>query len=200
MTMTLPRITIPSGQNQPVQMRPRQAELKEGYEASPSSAMVTDHARSFSTRIPAVQPLYGSLEIGTRNAIIEDIALHKGVGGLSDKPVPGDILCGAIAGCLDSVIRVIANHLGIELTELEVCVEADVDLRGTLMMDQAVPVGFQTIRVDVRMEPSGDVPDATLSAILMAAERCCVVVQTLRNPPKIEISRSTPYNAAEAIE
>ena len=102
---------------QPVIMRERQAALKERYETDPETAMVTDHARSVSMHVPANQPLHGSVELGKASPQILDIALHEGVGGYSDLPVPGDMLCGAIAGCLDSVIRVIANHLAIELID-----------------------------------------------------------------------------------
>ena len=169
-------------------LREKQAALKERYAADPETAMVTDHARSLSMHVPPTQPLYGSVELGEASPSLLDIALHEGVGGHSDLPVPGDMLCGAIAGCLDSVIRVIANHLGIELKELEVLVEADVDLRGTLMVSSSVPVGFQNIRVNVRLTAVEELADSTFKAILAGAERCCVVLQSLRNPPKIELT------------
>ena len=174
--------------SQPVVMRERQAALKERYAADPEAAMVTDHARSVSMHVPPTQPLYGTVELGEASPQLLDIALHEGVGGHSDLPVPGDMLCGAIAGCLDSVIRVISNHLGIKLKELEVLVEADVDLRGTLMVSPSVPVGFQNIRIDVRLTATEELPEPTFKAILSTAERCCVVLQSLRNPPTVELT------------
>lgn len=73
----------------------------------------------------------------------------------------------------------LADRYGVELLGLEASVEADVDVRGTLLVDDAVPVGFQAMRCGV----SGQVPgvDARQLATLGApAERCCVVMQTLR--------------------
>ena len=173
-----------------VKMRERQLPIRNSYETSPEKALITDHARSTASRIAATQPLYGSIEFGEHNPIIQNIALHEGVGGYSDLPVPGDIFCGAIAGCLDSAIRVIANHLNIQLADLEVKVEADADLRGALRMDSSVQIGFKAIRVHTRIVPENDVPAATLNAILTAAEGSCVILQTLRNPPKVEITTS----------
>ncbi len=171
-------------------MKQRQAPLRETYVRTPEAAVVTDHARSVSDQIPATQPLAGEIEFADPSRTRLRIALHKGVGGTSDGPVPGDILCAAIASCLDSTIRVIANMLGVQLASLEVAVEADVDLRGTLKMNTDVPVGFSDIRIAVRMEPAHNVPAQTLDAILAAAEQSCVVMQTLRHAPRIELSRT----------
>lgn len=60
-----------------------------------------------------------------------------------DAPNPGDMLCGALAACMDSTIRKVADHLGVTLTSLEVKVAAEVDVRGCLAVDRKVPVGFQ---------------------------------------------------------
>jgi len=50
--------------------------------------------------------------------------------------------CAALATCLDSTIRSIANHLGRALASLEGAVSADGDVRGMLVVDRTVPVGF----------------------------------------------------------
>jgi uncharacterized OsmC-like protein len=68
------------------------------------------------------------------------------VGGPHDAPTPGDMLCAALAACQDSSIRMVANLYSIELKFLQVCVEADVDVRGTLAVDENVPVVFQSMR------------------------------------------------------
>jgi uncharacterized OsmC-like protein len=174
-----------------VDMRLRQAPLRESYELDPRTAVVIDQARSCSKSIPATQPLYGTVVFDDPANTQLQVALHHGVGGDSDLPVPGDILCAAVASCLDSTIRVIANFLGIALRELSVKVESEVDLRGTLRMDKDVSVAFGAIRVEVTMIPEGDVDEATLTAVLTAAEQSCVVLQTLRNPPHISVTRGS---------
>ncbi len=47
---------------------------------------------------------------------------------------------------MDSTAHIIADRLGITLTLLEVEVTAEVDVRGTLLVDRNVPVDFQTMR------------------------------------------------------
>lgn len=170
-------------------MKQRQAPLRERYTQAPAAAVVTDHARSSRETVPTADPLRGEIVFSDPANTRLPVALHAGVGGTSAGPVPGDILCAAIASCLDSTIRVIANMLGVSLAELEVAVEADVDLRGTLKMNPEVPVGFSDIRLAVRMEPVGPVPAPTMDAILAAAEQSCVVMQTLRRCPQIEVTR-----------
>lgn len=172
-------------------MRALQAPLRADYERHPEHATVTDYARTCSRQIPADQPLYGMLTFKDPANTQFPIALHTGVGGRGELPVPGDILCAAVASCLDSTIRVIANFLSVSISELTVEVEADADLRGTLRMSNDVPVAFSDLRIYVTMIPRGDVPPDTITAILNAAEASCVVLQTLRNPPRISVSHQS---------
>lgn len=172
-----------------VDIKALQLPLRETYARLPSAAQITDHARTRCDRVPADQPLYGEVEFGDPNRTRLPIALHDGVGGRSDQPVAGELLCGAVASCLDSTIRVIANMFGVSIHTLEVEVTAEVDLRGTLRMDPSVPVAFQSLRVAASIVPNGDVPEAHLDAILTAAEQSCVVLQSLRRPPEITVAR-----------
>ena len=79
-----------------------------------------------------------------------------------------------------------ANRLGVELEFLEVEVHGEVDVRGTLLMGKNVPVGFQSMRCDVRLRAKEGTKPELLEKLRIAAERCCVVQQTLRNPPHIQ--------------
>lgn len=172
-----------------VDMKTRQAPLRETYMRLPSAAQITDHARTCSDTVSAGEPLYAEVEFADPGRTRLPISLHQGVGGKSDLPVPGELFSAAIASCLDSSIRVIANMLGIKLKALEVSVESGVDLRGTLKMDPAVPVAFQTVKIEAKIVPEGDVPAAHLDAILAAAEQSCVVLQTVRANPEISLTR-----------
>ncbi len=161
-----------------------QAPLRTKYKAEPQAAMVTDHAlaKGDSPSDPfhsIVQPMPGcgaELPVG----------VHRGVGGLHDAPTPGDILCAALAACQDSTVRLVANLLGVELEFLEVEVTAEVDLRGSMAVERNVPVGFQSMRCNVRLRAKEGTRPELLTKLSTAAERCCVVQQTLRNPPPIQ--------------
>lgn len=179
----------PTAHKQTVNMKLRQAPLRAAYLETPDKALIVDHARTRSDLTPATNPLYGAIECGDPGRTVLEIALHEGVGGRSDLPVPGELFSAAIAGCLDSVIRVVANFLGIRLSELEVSVRCEVDLRGTLKMAPEAPVGFKSILIEAHMVAEGDVPEAHLDMILNAAEESCVVLQSIRTAPEIVVRR-----------
>ena len=71
------------------------------------------------------------------------------------------------------------------VTDVEVTVEGDLDLRGTLGLDKsgAVPVGFAAIREKVRI--GGVLSEEQRNSLREKAERYCVVLQTLLRPPAI---------------
>jgi len=98
------------------------------------------------------------------------------------------MLCAALAACLDSTIRIIADRLGVTLTRLEVEVTADVDVRGTLLVDTNVPVGFQTMRCHVNIQASEGTDPKLVKKLVAASEHSCVNLQTVRSGVSIETS------------
>lgn len=161
-----------------------QTPLRAQYKSSPGAALVTDHART--TGMDPRDPFHAAVEPMTGCGVTVPVGVHRAVGGLHDAPTPGDILCAALASCQDSAVRMVANMLGVELEFLEVEVSADADVRGTMAMDRQVPVGFQAMRCDVQLRAKEGTPPEVLEKLRVAAERCCVVQQTLRNPPAVQ--------------
>jgi uncharacterized OsmC-like protein len=161
-----------------------QAPLRALYKASPEAAMVIDRART-SGEDP-LDPFHASLEPMTGCGVVVPVGVHRAVGGPHDVPTPGDILCAALAACQDSSIRMVANALGVDLESLEVEVTGDIDVRGTLGMDREVPVGFKAMRCDVRLRAKEGTSLEILERLRVGSERCCVVQQTLRSPPKVQ--------------
>jgi uncharacterized OsmC-like protein len=84
----------------------------------------------------------------------------------------------------------VANLLGIEITQLEVRVTATADVRGSMAMDPEVPVGFQAITCEVLFSAKEGTPAALLEKLQVAAKRCCVVQQTLKAPPSVKTTFS----------
>ena len=80
----------------------------------------------------------------------------------------------------------VANLMGIELVKLEVNVTATADIRGALMMDRLVPVGFQEMKCEVKMEVGDGTEPSQLERLQSASKACCVVQQTLKSPPPVE--------------
>jgi uncharacterized OsmC-like protein len=83
----------------------------------------------------------------------------------------------------------VATAMGIEARRIEVVVEGDLDLRGTLGIDRDVSAGFDAIRLRFEI----DAPDASaedIDGLMARTERYCTVLQTLRRPPAIEAVRA----------
>ena len=161
-----------------------QTPLRAKYKSEPQAAMVTDHALARGDS-PS-DPFHSTVRPLPACGAELPVGVHRGVGGLHDAPTPGDILCAALAACQDSTVRLVANLLGIELEFLEVEVTAEVDLRGAMAVERNVPVGFQSMRCNVRLRAKEGTKPELLERLGAAAERCCVVQQTLRNPPPIQ--------------
>jgi len=161
------------------------------YKQDAKQAQIVDMAKTTSSRIPASTALYSEVSAGHNTPESYAIGVHQAVGGLSDYATPGDLFCAAIAACLDSTIRIISNRLSIPLKSLSVVVKAEVDVRGTLRVDDSVPVGFQDIQIEVDLQAMMQLPEATVRSILNAAEHSCVVLQTLKNTPSISVATAT---------
>ena len=165
-------------------VRHAQAPLRAQYKSSPQLARVTDHARAAGK--DSGDPFHSIVEPMPGCGIAFPVGVHSALGGMHDAPTPGDILCAALAACQDSAVRMVANLLGVELEFLEVEVAAEVDVRGAMAVDQQVPVGFQSMRCDVRLRAKAGTDPAMLEQLRLTSERCCVVLQTLRRPPPVQ--------------
>lgn len=167
----------------------RQAPLRTLYQGTPSAAWVYDQAKTVDTQVPASHSIHGHVVCGEGVPVDIPVSAHSAVGGESDFPCPGELLAAALASCLDTAIRMIANLKQIKLSHLEVEVRLGADVRGALMTGDAVPVGFQTAHMTVDLQTEGDLPEAHLNALIDAAERSCVIWQTLRAPPTVQLER-----------
>src|SRR6266849_1728305 len=163
-------------------LRSIQRPFKEKYRSDPSTAQITLKAQGGQT----TTPMACSVDIG--RALYQAQA-HSGVGGAGTAACSGDLLLGALAACAQITCQMVATALGIPTNHIEVKVEGDLDLRGTLGMSKEVPVGFETIRLRFEI----DAPEATaeqLNGLREKTEQYCVVMQTLTKPPKIEVNWS----------
>ncbi len=167
-----------------ISVRELQAPLRAEYKSSSEAAHVIDHART--TSADASDPFHATVEPMPESGVTLPVSVHRAIGGPHDAPTPGDILCVALAACQDSSFRMVANLLDVELEFLEIEVTGNVDVRGTMAIDQHVPVGFQAMRCNVRFRAKKGTNPKLLEKLRVAAQRCCVVQQTLRNPPPVE--------------
>jgi uncharacterized OsmC-like protein len=165
-----------------VDLRTLQRPLKERYRQEPEAAKVRLRARGGE----ADTPMACSVDLG--RAIYQAEA-HTGVGGAGAAACSGDLLLGALAACAQLTCQMVATALGVPVERIEVSVEGDLDLRGTLGIAKEVPAGFQEIRVRFDL----DAPAATaeqLAALAEKTERYCTVFQTLTQPPPVRTTWS----------
>jgi uncharacterized OsmC-like protein len=174
----------------------RQNPLRERYRRVPTEAWICDSAQT--TNACGGDPFHGAVIPANSAGAPLRFGIHRAVGGDHDHPNPGDLLSAALAACLDSTLRMLADHLGVRLQSLEVKVEAECDVRGCLLVERSVPVGFQKIRCSVRLQPEGEVEAERLQMLLGAAENSCVVLQTLRNG--VTVTAQIDNADAEAVK
>src|ERR671933_2420234 len=120
-------------------LREIQQPLKERYRADPSASQITLTARGSQTDAPTGC----SIDIGRAIYAAE---AHPGVGGPGTAACSGDLLLGALAACAQVTCQMVATAMAIETRRIEVEVEGDLDLAGTLGVSREVPVGFERIR------------------------------------------------------
>ena len=161
----------------------RQNPLRERYRRAPTEAWIRDGAQTINGC--GRDPFHGAVIPANNAGAPVCFGIHRAVGGDHDYPNPGDLLSAALAACFDSTLRMLADRLGVRLQSVEVKVEAECDVRGCLLVERSVPVGFQKMRCSVRLQPEGEVEPERLQMLLGAAEGSCVVLQTLRNGVKV---------------
>jgi uncharacterized OsmC-like protein len=170
----------------------RQMPLRQRYSECPADAMITK--RVLTTTSDMDDPFHSTLRPQnvarpqTPYGVEWVLGIDEAVGGLHDAPNPGDMLCAALAACLEGTVRMIANLLRIRLEELTVEVIGRVDVRGALAIDPSVPVGFQAIVTTVRIRAAAGTPPRLLEQLCAASERLCIDLQTLRQGVNVEVA------------
>ena len=159
-------------------LRETQAPLKQRYRDDADAARITLRAEANETDTP----ISCSVEVGQA---ISEAQAHSGVGGAGTAACSGDMLLGALAACAQLTCQMVATSMGIETDRIEVSVEGDLDLRGTLGVDKSVTAGFEAIRLSFEVEaPSAS--EEQVASLVEKTERYCTVLQTLRRPPPVE--------------
>jgi len=162
------------------EIRALQGPLKERYQRDPGAALITLKAEG---RLGE----HITCKVDTGRVLVE-AGLHPATGGDGLSVCSGDMLLEALVACAGVTLRAVATAIGVELRGGTVRAEGDLDFRGTLGVSKEVPVGFQRIRL--RFELDTDATEDQLATLIRLTERYCVVYQTLRRSPEIEVSRS----------
>lgn len=143
------------------ELRSLQAPIKERYKNDPKAALITLRAQGRIAEGVACR-------VDTGKVLVE-AGLHPATGGSGLQACSGDM-----------------TALQVSRKDAKVTAEGDLDFRGTLGVSKDAPVGFREIRL--KFELRSDAPEAQLKKLLELTERYCVVMQTLRNATRVEVS------------
>jgi len=159
-------------------LREMQAPFKEQYRSNPGTALVTLRARG---RLGEQV----TCRVETGRALVE-AGLHPATGGDGLSACSGDMLLEALVACAGVTLRAVATAIGVDVRGGTVTAEGDLDFRGTLGVSKEAPVGFGSVRL--RFDLDTNATPEQLDNLLRLTERYCVVYQTLRTPPAIQVS------------
>ena len=159
------------------ELKTLQAPLKQQYREQPGAALIT----------LAAQGKIGegiTCRVDTGRAIAA-AGLHPATGGSGESLCSGDMLLEALVACAGVTLNAVATAIGVELRDATIRAEGDLDFRGTLGVAKDAPVGFSQIRL--RFDLDTDAPQDKLDQLLKLTERYCVVYQTVRSGPSVEV-------------
>jgi uncharacterized OsmC-like protein len=162
-----------------VGLRAIQAPIKDRYKTNPQDAYITLKARGTLDD----QNIACKVETGRLLAVA---GLHPATGGSGLELCSGDMLLEALVACAGVTLKAVATALEIPLKSGVVLAEGDLDFRGTLGVAKDAPVGFAQIRLTFDVET--DAPPEKLDQLLKLTERYCVVYQTIRSGPPVEVT------------
>ena len=159
-------------------LRAMQAPIKENYKSDAGAAMITLKAKGTldDTNIAC------KVETGRALAVA---GLHPATGGSGMELCSGDMLLEALVACAGVTLKAVSTALDIPLKSGTVSAEGDLDFRGTLGVAKDAPVGFAQIRLTFDVDT--DAPQDKLDQLLKLTERYCVVYQTIKCGPPVEV-------------
>jgi len=160
-------------------LRALQAPIKERYKADPKAGLITLKAKG------ALDDSNIACKVETGRALAV-AGLHPATGGSGLELCSGDMLLEALVACAGVTIKAVATAIDVPLKSGTVHAEGDLDFRGTLGVAKDAPVGFREIRL--RFDLDTDAPQDKLDQLLKLTERYCVVYQTIKSGPPVEIT------------
>lgn len=161
------------------ELRAKQAPLKQLYRDNPDAARIPARAKAvldlddIACDVPS---WHGTTKAG----------LHKAGGGSGELACSADMLLEAVVGCAGVTLRAVATAMGVTIRSGKVVAEGVWDARGTLAIDRNAPVGLTEITLKFDVDCDADA--AKLERMIQTTERYCVILQTLKNPPKLAVA------------
>src|SRR4030081_819548 len=160
------------------ELRAMQAPIKERYKTDPTSAVITLKAKG------TLDDSHIACKVETGRALAV-AGLHPATGGSGLELCSGAMCLEALVACAGVTPKAVATALPIPLKSGTVSAEGDLDFRGTLGVAKDAPVGFAQIRLSFDVDTEAE--QEKLDQLLKLTERYCVVYQTIKSGPPVEV-------------
>lgn len=131
-----------------------------------------------------VEGLRSEGQFGRHRTVIDE---PTGFGGTDTAVNPAEMLLAAIGASIEVTCRVYAEYLGIPLDAVSVKLSGNLDTRGFFDTDANVRSGFDAITADIRIDSPAS--EDQIARLLDRVERCCPVLDTVRNGTPIRLKR-----------
>lgn len=164
-------------------------------------------ARERATKAVTARPSVGQATAVTRARITDGFTcevtegswtfvadMPKREGGDEQGPTPGVFGRGALASCLAMGIVAWAAQTDVPLDGVSVEVQADMDFRGDLAVDDEVVPGYSQLRVVISVESPA--PEAEVRALLQKAERYSPYIDVFRRANEVVVEQRISQRAA----
>jgi uncharacterized OsmC-like protein len=160
------------------ELRAIQAPIKERYKNDPKAARITLEAKG------SIDDTNITCKVITGRSIAI-AGLHSATGGSGLESCSGDMLLEALVACAGVTLKAVSTALDIPLKSAAISAEGVLDFRGTLGVAKDAAVGFSQIRL--RFDLDTNAAQDKLDQLLKLTERYCVVYQTIKNGPPVEV-------------
>ena len=159
------------------ELKSLQAPIKERYRKQPKAALITLRAEGWIGEGV-------TCSVATGKALVE-AGLHPATGGDGLSACSGDMLLEALVACAGVTLSAVATALNIPLRDAKIRAEGDLDFRGSLGVSKETPAGFQRIRLYFDLHTTAT--EEQVNTLMRLTERYCVVYQTLKAAPQIDV-------------
>jgi uncharacterized OsmC-like protein len=155
-----------------------QAPLKQKYKANPEKAMLTltSEGKMAADMCCTLTTAQSKITAG----------LHPAAGGKEGTTSPVSLLLSSLVTCFGVTMGAISTHMGFPIRNGTIRAEGDLDLRGTLGIEDTAPVGLLKARLCIELDT--DESEENTNILIEAAKKYAVVYQTLVKSIEIDIS------------
>ena len=113
-------------------------------------------------------------------------------GGKDEGPSPVELILAALGSCQEITYKAFATALGIDLKSVSVKLDAKLDLKGFLAIDDKTRPGFQNINGKVEIQSSAS--KVEIDKLIGVVNSHCPVLDILQNKVPVKLSQTIVTN------